>query len=184
MALATSKRKFYKLLDNLSSSKTNLVPPAKNPPVDRPIKKSRMVEAKTTVRILSSNFESRSSPNRTVSNKATPIYAPWSHDQFLARLKTFSDVKLWSSKPDSINEVAWAKRGWIAIALDEVSCRSCGQRVLLKLDHPADQESASQENGRWWSEEVGKKLIEKYELLIIDGHESDCLWRKSGSKGA
>jgi hypothetical protein len=150
--------------------------------------------SRTTVRILSSNFEptlagNQYTPSRPDSSPSTSTYSPWSHEKFLARLKTFSNVTLWDPKPDSINEVAWAKRGWTVIAHNELSCKSCGERVLIKLDnHTYEEGDSSHEDegeygGKWWSAEAEERLVEKYEALIIEGHEKNCLWRKSGSKG-
>jgi hypothetical protein len=104
-------------------------------------------------------------------------------------LKTFSDVKVWGPKPDCINEVAWARRGWVVSGTNEVGCGGCGERVLVRLDNRdtdrGDNTSRDGEDGedRWWGEEAEEKLIEKYESLIIEGHDAECLWRKSGSKG-
>lgn len=208
-SLATSKRKFYKLLDNLSTSKPNFIPSTDEPNTadspERPTKRSRMVDlprptsvrssTKTTVRILSSNFEAGNrasiSSQQFDTSKSTFTYSPWSHDQFLVRLKTFADIKSWSPKPDRINEVAWAKRGWTVIAQDEVACKSCGERVLIKLFNnmgnsadggEQDSSQLSAEGDQWWSAEAEEGLIEKYESLLAEGHDQSCLWRKSGSK--
>jgi C3HC zinc finger-like len=151
---------------------------------------ARGATSRTTVRILSSNFEStlagnRDTPSRPDSSKSTSPYSPWNHEQFLARLKTFSDVKLWDPKPDRINEVAWAKRGWTVIAHNELCCKSCGERVLIKLDSQVhgEKDQTSEDDQKWWSAEAEEKLVEKYESLIVEGHEQTCLWRKAGSKG-
>jgi hypothetical protein len=38
-------------------------------------------------------------------------------------------------------------------------------------------------NGKWWMDDADKKLIERYESLVVEGHDESCLWRKSGCKG-
>jgi hypothetical protein len=200
-ALATSKRKFYKLLDNISSPKLSPDDPNTTPGA-KANKRSRMVvdsttassrpyaapRTTTTVRILSSNFESRETDRP---ESRTGSYSPWSHEQFLARLKTYADVKIWSPKPDVINEVAWAGRGWVAVARDEVACKSCGEHVLIKLEsnkpeknweNEKDKEEQEPEE-KWWTAETETSLVEKYESLIIEAHERTCLWKKSGCKG-
>jgi hypothetical protein len=199
-ALATSKRKFYKLLDNLSSP--NFSPDDPNTaPGAKPTKRSRMVgdstaassrpytapRTTTTVRILSSNFESR---DRDKPESRTGSYSPWSHDQFLARLKTYADVKIWSPKPDLISEVAWARRGWVAVARDEVACKSCGEHVVIKLESTrpdrnweTEKEKEKEPEEKWWTEETETSLVEKYESMIVEAHERTCLWKKSGCKG-
>ncbi|KAF2670667.1 zf-C3HC-domain-containing protein [Microthyrium microscopicum] len=207
MALATSKRKFYKLLDNLSSSKLHSQPDLSQdstPPTpanDRHTKRSRMsmsnfqrpgaVRSSTTsVRLISSTFETgkqsaSSSPN---SKRFAGSYAPWNQDQFLERLKTFTDVKVWSSKPSPIGEVQWAKRGWSVVAKDEVGCKACGKHVVVKLgaDPTKETEKSSKENkddeDKWWLADSENIFVEKYQTLLADGHSEDCLWRKAGCK--
>jgi hypothetical protein len=102
-------------------------------------------------------------------------------------LKTFADVKLWSVKPDRINEVAWAKRGWVVVAHDEITCRICGEHVLIKLERQEQFNEGTTEDRKddddWWSADIEEKLVEKYESLIMEGHERNCLWRKGGCKG-
>jgi hypothetical protein len=203
MALATSKRKFYKLLDNLSSSK---LPDQTLPSTpDRPIKRNRMLDArsrndagtgrpKTSVRAISSTFGSTVAASRgraastTTGTRHPAAYAPWSHDQFLERLKTFADVKTWSAKPDAVSEVVWAKRGWAVVGLDEVGCRSCGKHLVVKLDeqdddHGTEPVTKESEDDKWWMDDADRKLVERYESLVSEGHDESCLWRKSGCKG-
>jgi hypothetical protein len=165
------------------------------------------------VRIISSNFESRPTPpseteasaaiettpnvtsTTTTTVNANPefsIYAPWNHEYFIARLKTFADVKKWSPKPSGVDEVAWAKRGWINVGLEEVSCRSCGKRLVVKLEtngaHREYQKNTlngkdETDGQKWWIEEAEKGLVERYESLVVEGHSEACLWRKSSCKG-
>jgi len=143
----------------------------------------------TSIRVLapgSTTTTTRIGPNNSVED--APTYAPWSQDQFLGRLETFADVKLWTTKPEPLSDVYWARRGWIAIGLDEVACRTCGKHMLVRIDAGGadDQEQENDEDGdeqAWWQTGVEQDYVDKYEKLIIDGHTQDCLWRKSGCKG-
>lgn len=46
----------------------------------------------------------------------------------------------WSSKPAAINEVQWAKRGWICTDASRVSCvGGCGGSVVVKLPEEIDE---------------------------------------------
>lgn len=122
-------------------------------------------------------------------------YAPWSQDQFLSRLETFADVKRWTTKPEALSDVYWAKRGWIVVELDEVACRSCGKHLMVKIGFDRDKGSELGERTNedeaaedvteqdWWQEGVEQDYVNKYETFIIDGHSQDCLWRKAGCKG-
>lgn len=47
----------------------------------------------------------------------TPKFVPWDRAEFLKRLSTFSNVVHWTPKPDEVNEVAWAKRGWVRLPI-------------------------------------------------------------------
>ena len=63
-----------------------------------------------------------------------PNFAPWNRAQFLERLKSFRHVDKWMGKPEKINEVQWAKRGWICVGKERVGCvGGCGKEVVIKL---------------------------------------------------
>jgi hypothetical protein len=241
MALATSKRKFYKLLDDLSGANKRSSTDTPSSSADRPSKRSRTLatatfragsrdgpgapgranSGRTTVRLLSSTFESRAglsgAPPTAATTSATTAtagtganaaaaaatpaqarlgglpatYAPWSHEQFLDRLRTFADVKRWRPKPPAVGEVAWARRGWEVVGDDEVACSFCGRHVVLRLDggggggggeHEGDGGGNASED-KWWTVEAEEKLVAKYEALVVSGHSEECLWRAAGCKG-
>jgi C3HC zinc finger-like len=236
MALATSKRKFYKLLDDLSGTTKRPPTDAPSSSADRPSKRSRTLatatfragsrdssgapgranSGRTTVRLLSSTFESRAGPSGASTSPATATattgtsaaaaaaaatpaqvrlgglpatYAPWSHEQFLDRLRTFADVKRWRPKPPAVGEVAWARRGWEVVGDDEVACSFCGRHVVLRLDggggdgEPEDHDGGNASEHKWWTVEVEEQLVAKYEALVVNGHSEECLWRAAGCKG-
>jgi hypothetical protein len=116
-----------------------------------------------------------------------PNYAPWSHDQFLVRLKTFADVRTWTPKPTGIGEVDWAKRGWSVTGKDTVGCKGgCEKRLLVKIAKEkqtateADEEAG--EDSSWWMGDVEMAMVQRYKGLIVDAHDEGCLWRKAGCK--
>lgn len=136
----------------------------------------------STVRIIGGKLVK--SFDKPLEPRKSRSYAPYSQEQFLARLKTFADVKLWTMKPDKISEVEWAKRGWVCDSWNKVACHGgCGKRLLIKL-----MPKRKDENGKEieFSEdfEVGIRdgLVEKYQELIVTGHEEGCLWRRMGCK--
>jgi hypothetical protein len=206
MALATSKRKFYKLLDNLSSSKVqsqNQAATLNNEPqtIDRPSKRSRMPRSaqqhsvdgsrpsSTSIRVLSPGSTTTTTRIATSHGlEEISTYAPWSQDQFLGRLETFADVKIWTTKPEPLSDVYWARRGWIVVERDGVACRTCGKHMLVKIgadesekvDEVSNEVAVDQE---WWQADMEQDFVNRYEKLIIDGHTQDCLWRKAGCKG-
>lgn len=67
-------------------------------------------------------------------NGDTPKYAPWDRVAFLKRLKSFSNLIDWTPKPARVNEVEWAKRGWICQKLERVRCCLCNVEILVKLN--------------------------------------------------
>ncbi len=109
--------------------------------------------------------KSRTSPTSSLVSFKTgemPNYAPWSREQFLDRLKTFRDVGSWSPKPDRVNEVQWAKRGWQCVGRECVGCvGGCERHVCIKLGASEHQgkgeegDEADEEQTRF-AQEAGK----------------------------
>ncbi|KAF2452913.1 C3HC zinc finger-like-domain-containing protein [Lineolata rhizophorae] len=129
--------------------------------------------------------------------KREPNFTPWSQPRFLARLKTFADVKAWGpGKPDKVGEVAWAKRGWVCEteggSRDVVACKGgCEGRVVVRLggvkkrkegDGDAGGNEQTEQLGMWadWAVEPDPELVSRYEDLVVTGHAEHCLWRRSG----
>jgi len=63
-----------------------------------------------------------------------PKYAPWDRVAFLKRLKSFSNLTDWTPKPAKVNEVEWAKRGWVCQKLERVRCCLCNVEIVVKLN--------------------------------------------------
>lgn len=213
-ALATTKRKFHQILENItrptkrplsSSSITSIpdtpakrirlearsrldgtskpstikstLPPAVRERIDAQLLKARLEAAKTAP------FRAGSTPDTRVRE---PNYNPWSHVGFLRRLKTFSNVRVWSSKPDAINEVEWAKRGWVCDknSLNTVACRGgCEARVVVGL-RPAlkDEEGKEIDGTEDMSVELSEELVRRVGELIVEGHKDECLWKGGGCR--
>ena len=120
--------------------------------------------------------------------KKTPNYAPWSHDQFLARLKTFADVRTWTPKPPAVGEVEWAKRGWVVVGKDMVGCKGgCEKRLVVRVAEKENEDSKGRggqgdndEDDDWWTGDLEGQMVERYRGLIVEAHAEECLWRKKG----
>lgn len=209
--IATSKRKFYKALDAITS-RASLQTTSKRPQnateafaetIER-VKKRPRLDASTSL----DTFEFPAKPqgprraygttNDTWGNPL-PKFSPWSHDMFLARLKSFSSVSLWHPKPDSIGEVEWAKRGWECVDVNTVACRGgCEKRVLVDTKNytklPDDNVIPEAEGTNRASEEqddedneenavvLERSMIEQYRGAIVAGHKSSCPWYQAGCK--
>jgi hypothetical protein len=117
--------------------------------------------------------------------RKTPNFQPHSQAQFLSRVKTFADVKKWTTKPDAISEVEWAKRGWSCDTWNTVACKGgCEKRVAVKL-YPKRKDASGKaiELSEDFAAEVDDKLVERFRELIERGHAEDCMWRKRGCEG-
>ena len=93
------------------------------------------------------------------------------------------------SKPESINEVQWAKRGWRCVGRERVGCvGGCGKEVVIKLEEgPEETGNESAESGQGsddWRKGAQEELVERYSDIIVSGHEEGCLWRSRGCDGA
>ncbi|KAF1956872.1 zf-C3HC-domain-containing protein [Byssothecium circinans] len=121
-------------------------------------------------------------PAKDVTPRKPVNYQPYSQEQFLERLRTFADVKVWTNKPDPIMEVEWAKQGWACAEWNVVACRGgCEQRIAVKLrPKRKDKDGKDIEYSEDLTGKLDEGLVEKYRELIVDGHHEDCLWRKRG----
>lgn len=206
IALNTTKRKFHKLLDNLTASPpsskrislgehpntstTSLAAPTE-PPAKRfrtsvdSLERPRTAPGNSSLRRLPRNGDESRSSVRLVGTQGkerpstpwkTPNYAPWSREQFLARLKTFSDVKLWTSKPDTIGEVEWAMRGWTCEGWNKVACKGgCEQRIAVRLrPKRKDEQGREIEDSEDVTVEIGKN----------SSRRKGCFWLRSNLTGA
>ncbi|KAL1801349.1 hypothetical protein ACET3X_001691 [Alternaria dauci] len=225
-ALATTKRKFHKLLDNLtaSTSTTSLAstmqesnastdslsansgpdspdhlnkrPRSANLSMERQrgisegqerirqLKEQLMTPRREgTIKIVGKTLETpkASTPKAPTPRKA-PNFQPYSQEHFLERLKTFADVRKWTTKPDAINEVEWAKRGWSCDIWNTVACKGgCENRVAVKLrPKRKDANGKELEMSEDLAFDIDEALVERYKDLIVEGHAHDCLWRKRG----
>ena len=62
--------------------------------------------------LSSSPRSSQSIPTETPTKQNLSSFAPWDRNQLVGRLSTFKDV-LWSSLPEELCELEWARRGWV-----------------------------------------------------------------------
>ncbi|KAL8715790.1 MAG: hypothetical protein Q9220_000457 [cf. Caloplaca sp. 1 TL-2023] len=223
-ALSTTKRKFFSILESISNpsstsldfqnqhnnaSTTTLTAATLDEPSAKklkftarsfatPIPPSRRFDA---IRSISGGQTKKSPSNNTAAStsmtteeKKPPNFAPWDRNQFLDRLETFRHVDKWMSKPDPINEVQWAKRGWRCVGKETVGCvGGCGNEVVIALEtnreedqRPADQgddevpEEVASDDGYDWREEAQKELVQRYTEMIVTEHDEGCLWRRRG----
>ncbi|RKU49085.1 hypothetical protein DL546_004990 [Coniochaeta pulveracea] len=109
--------------------------------------------------------------------KTQPRYCPGDRDQLIKRLATFQELTEWTPKPDRVNEIEWAKRGWVCQGKERVRCTLCNKELVVKLNK---KEVDGKEVTVIAASEVTEALVQKYAELIVQSHSEDCLWRKRG----
>ncbi|KAG5913882.1 hypothetical protein E4U42_000818 [Claviceps africana] len=114
----------------------------------------------------------------TATRRASSRYCPSDRDELLRRLATFQEITDWTPKPDKINEIEWAKRGWICQDKEKVRCVLCHKELMVKLNR--NEDDAARPSSALASSEIAETLVEKYFDLIVSSHQQDCLWRKRG----
>ncbi|KAI0518074.1 C3HC zinc finger-like-domain-containing protein [Xylaria bambusicola] len=121
-------------------------------------------------------------PKVATPQKATPNepprYCPSDRDALIRRLGTFQELTEWTPKPDKINEIEWAKRGWVCQGGERVRCTLCNKELLVKINNTkiVDGKQVPMVVGS----DVEQGLAKRYSELIIEAHEEDCLWRRHG----
>jgi mRNA (guanine-N7-)-methyltransferase len=154
-AVESKKRKFHRVLESISkpatpenAPKSSTATPAtvkdRLPTNLSSIKKVRLNNNDkadlTSVRNSLSNISRSTNHTSSISPSKRPTFAPWDRDIFLERLETFRRVDRWATKPTPINEVQWAKRGWVCKDTSRVGCVSgCGGSVVVKLPDEIDE---------------------------------------------
>lgn len=150
-----TKRKFNALLNGIGNKSTTTLASKEvnNDQVDLTTAdntdsqaKKRRISSSTSIpaRISSSLTRPRTmativhKKSASVAHPATstepPKYAPWDRVEFLKRLKSFSNLTDWTPKPARVNEVEWAKRGWVCQKSERVRCCLCNVEILVKLN--------------------------------------------------
>ncbi|UNI18066.1 hypothetical protein JDV02_004361 [Purpureocillium takamizusanense] len=104
-------------------------------------------------------------------------YVPGDRDELLRRLATFQELTDWTPKPERVNEVEWAKRGWICQGKERVRCVLCHKELVVKLNR---KDVDGKEVSVLVPSEIEEALVEKYAELIVSSHQQDCLWRRRG----
>ncbi len=163
-ALTATKRKFHRILDEISNASTTASPSkTAEGPNESPTRPSDEDSTSKRRRVTPSSFRQSlierrllAVPRDTTGRPATAdqstvkavnpprrvlgFFAPWDQNQFLRRLKTFTHEQF-KGKPDAISEVEWAKRGWSCVGEETVGCvGGCESRVVVDLTIEEDED--------------------------------------------
>ncbi|CCC06634.1 hypothetical protein SMACR_00659 [Sordaria macrospora] len=115
--------------------------------------------------------------NSPVTKLQPPKYCPGDRDQLVRRLATFQELTDWTPKPDRVNEIEWAKRGWVCQGKERVKCTLCNNELAVKLNR---KEVDGKEIPVLIAADIAESVVDQYAELIITSHREDCLWRKKG----
>lgn len=120
---------------------------------------------------------SAASPSKGTKTNEPPKYCPGDRDELIRRLATFQELTEWTPKPDKVNEIEWAKRGWVCHGKERVQCTLCHKELVVRT-------SKEQVDGKEVTVKLGsdieEALVKRFVDLIVDAHQEDCLWRKRG----
>ncbi|KAH9987273.1 zf-C3HC-domain-containing protein [Xylariaceae sp. FL0662B] len=106
-----------------------------------------------------------------------PKYGPGDRDELIRRLGTFQELTEWTPKPDRVNEIEWAKRGWVCQGKERVRCTLCNKELVVNT---SKREVEGKEVPILVGSDFEEALVKKFVEMIIDAHQEDCLWRKRG----
>ncbi|XP_078168819.1 C3HC zinc finger-like protein [Carex rostrata] len=91
-----------------------------------------------------------------------PPCRPWDRADLMRRLATFKAMT-WFAKPKVISPVNCARRGWVNVELDTISCEACGARLMFSTATS------------WTSQQVDKAAA-VFSLKLDNGHKLLCPW--------
>ncbi|CAI9113472.1 OLC1v1014082C1 [Oldenlandia corymbosa var. corymbosa] len=109
--------------------------------------------------------KSRGNPIEELQNStgsSGAVCKPWDRDDLFRRLATFKSMT-WFAKPQAVTAVNCARRGWINVDVDTLSCESCGARLLFST--PSS-----------WSQQQVEKAALVFSLKLDTGHKLLCPW--------
>jgi hypothetical protein len=113
-------------------------------------------------------------------NAELPRYCPSDREQLIARLSSFQELTEWTPKPDPVNEIEWAKRGWVCQGKERVRCTLCNKELVVRTNK---REVQGQEVSVVAGSDIEQALVKKFAEQIVEAHQDDCLWRKRGCEG-
>lgn len=80
----------------------------------------------------------------------------------MKRLATFKALT-WFGKPKSVSPINCARRGWINVDTDVITCEACGARLVFST-------SSS------WTMQQAEKVAAVFSLKLDNGHKMFCPW--------
>ncbi|XP_077220931.1 C3HC zinc finger-like protein [Tasmannia lanceolata] len=91
-----------------------------------------------------------------------PLCRPWDRVDLMRRLATFKSMT-WFGKPKVVSPENCARRGWVNLEMDIISCEACGARLLFST--PSS-----------WTQQQVEKAAAVFSLKLDSGHKLLCPW--------
>lgn len=195
-SMSTTKRKFNALLNGIGNKSTTSLTSSHNnsrvdlnTPTDADSQKRRRISNETSNPLQSSasvrhvtpasrtstvflHHKKATTPATASTSQETPKYAPWDRAAFLQRLKSFSNLTDWTPKPARVNEVEWAKRGWVCQKKERVRCCLCNVEIIVKLNK---KEVDGKEEPVYVAQNIGTFCHDTSQAVHHDGRMAN--WR-------
>eukprot|EP01018_Ginkgo_biloba_P030274 Gb_03739 [translate_table: standard] len=111
------------------------------------------------LRLTGNNVKSTS----TSTSSPAPVCRPWDRGDLLRRLATFKSMT-WFGKPKVVGPVNCARRGWVNVDVDMITCEACGTR--LSFSTPPS-----------WTQQQVESAADLFSRKLYDGHKSLCPWK-------
>lgn len=152
-----TEKKFHSIMDKLfSSPKSNLSLSSSPSPSARNTRNQKRLHS-------AMELASRWDKSEGIVNVAqAPPCRPWDRGDLMRRLATFKSMT-WFAKPQVMDAVNCARRGWINVDLDIIACEVCGAR--LQFSTPSS-----------WNREQVEKAALVASLKLDAGHKLFCPW--------
>ena len=140
--------------------------------------------ASTTLKVTNITWTNKGNTFRGP-NAPEPKFCPGDREQLIRRLATFQELTEWTPKPDKVNEIEWAKRGWACQGKERVRCTLCCKELVVQTNTKKDGEGRERSSSISIAanSEVQEALVNKFAELIVEGHQEDCLWRRRACDG-
>ncbi|XAR63877.1 hypothetical protein NMG60_11024016 [Bertholletia excelsa] len=163
-----SEKRFHAIMDKLfhsppkSKSKSTTTAPT-SPPVQLPRGKKRPY-MDTALSLLEPKAGIKGLQHPLVSGGSAqiPLCRPWDRGDLMRRLATFKSMT-WFAKPQAVSAVNCARRGWVNVDMDTISCEACGARLLFSTP------------SSWTKHQVEKAAL-VFSLKLDNGHKLLCPW--------
>ncbi|KAG9450071.1 hypothetical protein H6P81_010036 [Aristolochia fimbriata] len=168
--MAEESQRFQKVMDKLFRTPKSKPPPSPSSASrskgqsSRGTKQLKTTPVSKTDQTLRHNLIEDSDIKRSLVplGLEAPICRPWDRGDLMRRLSMFKSMT-WFAKPKVVSPVNCARRGWVNVDIDTISCEACGARLLFST--PSS-----------WTQQQVEKAAAVFSLKLDSGHKLLCPW--------